>query len=528
MSFFVVCKLYSTLDASSTLQYRRSLFAAMDFSEKQSLDLDVSFAFSGLLLSLDSSCVTIRSLVEYTSDGATETRTLTLLSLFPPIHLDFFNPLADRFESHKRPQELLIAFLVGLSPFPVHSTLADKSHHPSSVNSISPPLFHFTMRIEHLPRELLNECTRSFDKNDLLSLCLVSKRLLYFARPRLYDSVSLRISALYYQEDRYELNPSDFAKYTRDTFFRTISDSPNLASHITRLYLIVHPKSLEASWEVRHGKYDITERTIDLLRKCQNLNHLVLETHGSDAGDIPFEIIYAVPTSIKLLRIIGRPLNAPGLARLLSRLPSLAELDLSWSSSIESYALRLPVFNQPIRIRLSNDKARVYPFITDILISFPNLHSFDSNPHGMMLLAQSHNPHLRTLNVVGKAGWETLRCMDKAVSILKTTCDLEDLVLSLGPDVHVGQHSISVDIVQALPPRLKTIRLVGNHLFKWSSLLDYLRSERSTSLTYLRITRFCERDFYSNAEKTKEEVEVEELCHRRGARLRWMDEWGYW
>jgi len=116
MSFFVVCKLYSTLLAFSTLQHRRSLFAAMDFSEKQSLDFNSSFVFSGLLLSLGCSCARNRSLFEFASDGVTES--LLTLSLFPPIHLDFTNLFADRFESHKRPQELSIAFLVDLSPFP--------------------------------------------------------------------------------------------------------------------------------------------------------------------------------------------------------------------------------------------------------------------------------------------------------------------------------------------------------------------------------------------------------------------------
>ncbi|GAA5830292.1 hypothetical protein JCM5353_005376 [Sporobolomyces roseus] len=177
-------------------------------------------------------------------------------------------------------------------------------------------------------------------------------------------------------------------------------------------------------------------------------------------------------------------------------------------------------------MRLPTEKARLYPFITDILSSFPNLRSFHSTPDGILLLAQTRNPHLRSLHVTGKNN--THQVLSSVVSILESTCDLEDLHLWLGPDVHRDQHSIEVDIVQALPSTIRTLRLVGNHLFRRSSLLNYLRSERSTSLTYVRITRYLDRGFFVDDEKTKDEVEVEDLCRSGGARLKWTDEWYYW
>lgn len=376
------------------------------------------------------------------------------------------------------------------------------------------------MRIENLPRELINELTRPLDKKDLLSLCLVSKTFIPLFRPYLFHTIKrLVISGSWLHEEEEDYTPE---QRRRDIFFRNLDAFPHLAASISSLHLVICPRSLVTSKDVLQDQYDLTERTVALLKACNNLRDLEFELPGGTGqGDMPIAVLDAIPITLGILKISNRPLGLSGLAHILSRLSSLLELDLSESTTIARSTFDLPLFGHPLKIRLPPSDIRLYPVLTDILVSLPNLRSFHSSSEGVKHLAKSNNPQLRHLDVRGKVSKDRTEVIQAVVSVLNTSRRLEDVRIWLGPQNFRSQFENPADIVQALPPTIETLRLAGNHLFKWSSLLDFLRSERSESLREVYITRFV----HSAKKKTKEEVEVEELCRIRGAKLDWCGEW---
>jgi len=261
------------------------------------------------------------------------------------------------------------------------------------------------MSLDTLPLELLHQIARVpyvLRQPDFLSLSRVSKRLLPFARSHLYRSVRLFISAAWFDEKRDDFDRVGPEKFTRDLFFRTITDAPHLASKITTLSLIIDPKSLEASWNVCQGNYDITDKTIEFLRACINLTNLTLERPGGTGdGDTPFEIIYAIPTTVRTFRIRNRPVGPLGLARLLSHLSSLFELDLSQSTTIELEQTRLPVPGTLTVIRLPGEDTKLFPFLREIVDAIPSLRSFDGPPASLEMLIRRPLEPLKQLTIRG-------------------------------------------------------------------------------------------------------------------------------
>lgn len=217
------------------------------------------------------------------------------------------------------------------------------------------------MSIAVLPTELIHAIALPLGKNDILSLSLVSKSFTP-SRSHLFQSVKLHISASWFHEDRDGFNAAEPEKYTRDCFFRTLDQFPHLATSISSLHLIIDPQSLINSESRRHGKYDLTRRTIELLEACINLRELELERPGgTGAGVIPLSILDAVPTTVRILRISQSPLCSLGVACLLSRLPFLTELDLSRSGPIELLGTRLQPSASLARIKLPPHNLALYP-----------------------------------------------------------------------------------------------------------------------------------------------------------------------
>ncbi|GAA5857708.1 hypothetical protein JCM5353_004160 [Sporobolomyces roseus] len=388
------------------------------------------------------------------------------------------------------------------------------------------------MSLDTLPLEVLRRIALShaLQRPEFISLCLVSKQLVPFARPYLYNFVRLRVSAAYYQEYRDELNPSDSAKYTRDLFFRTITDSPHLASQITALHLIIDPKSLEASWDHRRGKYDITDKIIDLLRKCVNLQQIILET-PSGTGDIPFEIIYAIPTSLRILRIVNRPFSPAGWARLLCRLTSLVELDLSRSKPTESPSIRFSVSDTLTSVKLPDEDSKLYPYLTEVVQAVPSLQSLVGPPASLAMIVRNPPRTLKALSIQGYADRtrdprerflsKFDRLLSQVVTVLRAARNLEDLSIWFGPGPGPDweDYDFSLDLIRALPTGVKSLDFRGPGVWCPSSMIDYLNSDDSASLKSIATYR----SRGARGEGTNQEIE--EICRRREIRLRWEDGW---
>lgn len=384
------------------------------------------------------------------------------------------------------------------------------------------------MSITALPVELIRAIALPLDKNDILSVLPVHRSFAPF-RPYLFRSVKLHISASWFHEDRDEFNAAEAEKYTRDCFFRTLDQFPNFAYSISSLHLIIDPQSLITSETRRHGKFDLTTRTIELLEACINLKELHLERPaGTGAGVIPLSILDAVPTTVKILRITQTPLCSLGVSRLLSRLTSLAELDLRASYPIETLGTRLQPSTSLARIRLPGHDLNLYPFLADILDASPNLVSLDGPPGGLKMVSRSPHPRLKRLGASGKSRDRGDGCLDAIVKVLESSRGLEELdtLIATGEAV-CYRFDASNDVIQALPSGIKSLTLTGESTFSPASLITALESGTWSSLSTLKITRFGHVSPMLRSQSEAENLErVEELCRAGGVELKWADIWG--
>ena len=385
------------------------------------------------------------------------------------------------------------------------------------------------MSLDTLPLELLHQIARVpyvLRQPDFLSLSRVSKRLLPFARSHLYRSVRLFISAAWFDEKRDDFDRVGPEKFTRDLFFRTITDAPHLASKITTLSLIIDPKSLEASWNVCQGNYDITDKTIEFLRACINLTNLTLERPGGTGdGDTPFEIIYAIPTTVRTFRIRNRPVGPLGLARLLSHLSSLFELDLSQSTTIELEQTRLPVPGTLTVIRLPGEDTKLFPFLREIVDAIPSLRSFDGPPASLEMLIRRPLEPLKQLTIRGfvdpsrdQVSYDQL--LLKIVTVIRGARTLQQLSIQLGPGYGsgYGDSDPAIELIRVLPRTIEKLDLCGPGLYSTATLLTFLGSDKANSM----------RSFISYPTRGRyiglsiQDVEIETSCRNRGIRCKWV------
>ncbi|GAA5987812.1 hypothetical protein JCM5350_005372 [Sporobolomyces pararoseus] len=380
------------------------------------------------------------------------------------------------------------------------------------------------MSLDTLPYEMFQFITSPLAKRDLLSLCLVNKKLLPFAQPLLFRTVILIISAPWYQEYNRSESQNSYER-ARNCFFRTLSTLPSFAFSIASLSLKFDLLSFNDSPRV--------PLTISLLQNAINLRHLYLDGYISQEGCLPSEVIDVVPSTLRSLEIGTKVLDQAGLQRILARLISLESLDLSKTRLIGQQTISNAVVlsGKLARLRFPQTDVEWSPFFDSIVLkASKSLESFEGPFVSVHALSATDFPVLDELRLICglkdiNGEWESGASAYQEESqpffrdlrlTLSKTPQLQRLEFKIdyctGPKLHPVTN---ISLFDLMPSSIRHIDFRGPSLFPPEALLRFLAStSASINLRSLEVWRFG-----SNEEALEDQVE--ELCEMREIQLKW-------
>ena len=355
------------------------------------------------------------------------------------------------------------------------------------------PRHSLKMSLEYLPNELLNSILHYTTKSELFALSLVSKRLSLYARPLvrtiLYRSVELVVSTRYMEERLRESGVVHFEQRIRDNFLQTILHDPTCAANIETLELVIEPSRLLP---------EIKDQIIFLLRSCINIRHLRLaRPRGSGEGDVPVDVLSAIPPTLTTMGLRWRPLGPEGLGLVLRKITSLRTLDLTASDSIQTASLTFPGSKSVRYLSLPLDPFRLHPILPTLLSSLPRLIRFTGSISSAQFLAQVPLVELQTLKLACPRNHSNFAKLDQGKILTSLSEDLT-AALQRTPNLRTLEICISswwwelkemtLSIFHGLPISLTSLKLLGSPLLPFNPLLDYLvTSSRSRNLKRVTI-----------------------------------------
>ena len=392
------------------------------------------------------------------------------------------------------------------------------------------------MSLEYLPLEVFQVILHSLTKKDFLSLCPTSKRLLLFSRPPLFTSISLDVSSIWFHEQSEDFDAGPWAQRKRDSFFRAIQATPSLTVNIQSLYLSIDPHCLTTS---------ALQKIEFILVHSSRLRRLTLSRPpGGGQGNVPREILRAVPRTVKSVTIRYRPLSVEGIHFLLARLDKGIEIDLSMCDPLPLPTGTLDPIDTVTTLTLSHADADWSPFIAvfiPALASFSKLTGpFVSLPT-LKSLSTQQTWHLTVLQLTGTlirsnlshASSQTsytenpISFLTDLAALLQNTPRLRVLVIHVAycyPFYPPPLHSYS--LLEHLPKSLRRLHLKAPDIVPIKSVLPYLGSP--TSSMNLRYLALCldtlgSQDHEALSCRKSVEDQAEELCKDRGIELRWLE-----
>ncbi|GAA5993742.1 hypothetical protein JCM5350_008216 [Sporobolomyces pararoseus] len=385
------------------------------------------------------------------------------------------------------------------------------------------------MSLDTLPYEIFQFIASPLDKRDHLSLCLINKKLLPFAQPLLFRTVSLTLSGFWFNEGNDWKSPSDLEKWTRNCFFRTLSSLPHLAASISSLGLRLDPALLDNT-----PRFQLT---VSLLQSTINLHHLRLEALATARGSLSSEMVEAIPSSLRSLEIVLPILNQGGMQRILERLGSLESLNLTRAVAGEGGdpTGENLLSSRPKHLQIPRSDLDWRPFFHDLLLqAASSLKIYEGPVVSVGTLKDVQLPRLQCLRLTcgrqiitgGSSDTIYRESVQPFVRDLRLTLlnapRLEYLKVGFFYCCGAPQYEANtINLFEVMPKSIKTISLQGPGLWSAPSLIRFLAStSASVDLETLRV-----REPQCAADEVFKQ-QIEDLCEMRGIAFAWMMETG--
>lgn len=213
---------------------------------------------------------------------------------------------------------------------------------------------------------------------------------------------------------------------------------------------------------------------------------------------------------------------------MLSHLSFLVELDLRFSTSIEPDGTRLTLPDTLATVRLPDEDKKLYPFLQEVVNAIPSIRSFHGPPASLAMIVRNPPRWLKRLSIQGfvnrsrephhRSTFIYDKLLIQVVTVLRAARSLEYLSIWFGPGPGPKwelDYDFSLDLIRALPTGIKTLDFRGPRVWCPTSMIDYLNSDDSASLESIAT--------YRDREGVNQEME--EICRRRGIRLKWEHGW---
>ncbi|GAA5994728.1 hypothetical protein JCM5350_001482 [Sporobolomyces pararoseus] len=381
------------------------------------------------------------------------------------------------------------------------------------------------MSFDTLPYEIFCLITSHLDERDLLSLCLVNKKILPFAQTLLFRSVSLTLSGFWFKEADHENCIFNMEKWLRDCFFRTLSSLPHLTASISSLGLRLDPALLDNT-----PRFQLT---ISLLQSTFNLHHLRLEALATARGSLSSEMVEAIPSSLRSLEIVLSILDQGGMQRILERLKSLESLDLTQAVAGEGgYPTAENLLSSRLKhLQIPRADVEWRPFFHALLLqAASSLEIYEGPVISVGTLKNVPLPRLQCLRLTAglltiKGGWSRTIYSGSVQAFLR---DLR-LVLLNAPQLQYLKvrfdyccganyyETNTINLFEVMPKSIKTIILNGPGLYSAQSLIRFLAStSASGNIKSLKMW-----DALPAAEEVFKQ-QIEDLCEMRGIDFEWV------
>jgi len=336
-----------------------------------------------------------------------------------------------------------------------------------------------------LPPELVHDIFLHVDRDDLESLCLVSRLAYSEALPFLYDSIGINCAekeqrSFYgmlagmasgdWADGKLDMKEIDRISEAYDVvhekYFATLAKHPNYAKYLKNLELCLYledPPNLEDTY-IEQAKY--------LLRMSTNLRFLAIV--NAWRYDDPCEkhigtILARVPPSVVKLDLTGCNVTPETILKLLGKLPRLKTLTLASDYTQGEWRIRNPPPVTPKLVHL--DKLYLlHPFhgrffLQKLLYSSDSLRSIWTAPFSLQALSPRFVSHLTELVVVGEfhsPAYPLSTLVNDLVSTLESCHNLHTFKLVAKdeePHLELWRALSRIEILQYLPQSIRQISL---------------------------------------------------------------------